>query len=175
MSMVAGVVPSLSVGSHIDAETGLGHKLYSAEMGSVGPWVTITVGDHTGGVTLYVRDLSVLAELGGVIDRARQDLAEELGLLPNGEPCGFVDVFGSIEWNEHDHDQCLTSLVDEPIPFMPAEPAPELGTAWERHDDPTVEDNPLDDDEDDGYDYDEVDDNGDAWTPSRVMRAEGFI
>lgn len=120
--MAAGVVPSMSVGSHVATETGLGHRLFSAERGSLGPWVTITVGDHSGGVTLYVHDLAVLAELGDVIERARQDLAEELGLLPNGEPCGFVDAFGSIEWNEHDHDQCLDVLVDEPIPFVPAEP-----------------------------------------------------
>ena len=141
--MVADVVPSVSVGAHVDAETGLGHKLYGAETGSVGPWVTITVGDHTGGVTLYLRDLAVLAELGSVVDRARQDLAEELGLLPNGEPCGFVDVFGSIEWNEHDHDQCLEALIDEPIPYVPAKLHEPAGTAWERHDDPTVNDNQV--------------------------------
>ncbi len=146
---------------------GLEHKVWSATERSVEPWVTIRVGDHRGGVTLFVHDLAVLAELGGVIERARQELAEELGLLPNGEPCAFVDVFGSIEWNEHDHDQCLEALVDEPILFVPAESAAELATAWELDVDPTVEDNPLDDDEDDGFDESD-DDSDDPWTASRV-------
>jgi hypothetical protein len=49
-----------------------------------------------------------------------------------------------------------------------------VGTAWERHDDPTVEDNPLDDDEADDFEDDEDDD---ASTPSgsRLLYAEGWI
>ncbi|WP_328333034.1 hypothetical protein OHA70_15520 [Kribbella sp. NBC_00382] len=168
--MVAEVVPSMTVNSHVRSATGLGHKVWSAAEGSGKPWVTITVGDYSGGVTLFAHDLAVLTELADVIERARQDLAEELGLLPNGEPCSLVDAFGTIEWHEHDHLQCLEALVDEPIPFVPTEPAPELGTAWERHDDPTVEDNPLDDD-----DYDEPGDDEGSWTANRVLRAEGFI
>ncbi|MFG1820368.1 hypothetical protein ACGFIF_41880 [Kribbella sp. NPDC049174] len=49
-----------------------------------------------------------------------------------------------------------------------------VGTAWERHDDPTVEDNPLDDDGDDFDDQDEDDEGPDA-TGSRLLRAEGWI
>lgn len=47
------------------------------------------------------------------------------------------------------------------------------GTAWERHDDPTVDDNPLDDDD---YDF-EDDDEDDAPTDSgsRLLHAEGWI
>jgi hypothetical protein len=47
------------------------------------------------------------------------------------------------------------------------------GTAWERHDDPTVEDNPLDDEPDD-FEVDEDDDMSTA-PGSRVLYAEGWI
>jgi hypothetical protein len=137
--VVAGVVPSMSLDVHLSGESGLSHTLYNAADGTRDPFVVVQLGDYSGGVGVFVRDLGVLTALGAAVDRARQDLAEELGLLPNGEPCGFVDVFGSIEWHEHDHEQCLEALVDEPIPFVPVESGPELGTAWERHDDPTVE------------------------------------
>ncbi|MEU4192758.1 hypothetical protein AB0E69_12725 [Kribbella sp. NPDC026611] len=50
------------------------------------------------------------------------------------------------------------------------------GTAWERHDDPTVEDNPLDDDADDFQDdEDEDDDDSFDASGSRLLYAEGWI
>ncbi|WP_405070394.1 hypothetical protein OG558_12635 [Kribbella sp. NBC_01510] len=48
------------------------------------------------------------------------------------------------------------------------------GTAWERHDDPTVEDNPLDDDSDD-FEDDEGDDDSLDDSGSRLLYAEGWI
>ncbi|TDO45879.1 hypothetical protein EV643_112208 [Kribbella sp. VKM Ac-2527] len=45
------------------------------------------------------------------------------------------------------------------------------GTAWERHDDPTVDDNPLDDDD---FEYDE-DDDAPIDSGSRLLYAEGWI
>jgi hypothetical protein len=87
----------------------------------------VKLGDHSGGVNLFVRDLAVLTALGEAVERARQDLAAALGLLPNGEPCQFVDLLGSIEWNEHDHDRCLEQLVDEPVPYLPTPAARVLG------------------------------------------------
>ena len=45
------------------------------------------------------------------------------------------------------------------------------GTAWERHDDPTVEDNPLDDDADDF----EATKTTRRTTGSRLLYAEGWI
>jgi hypothetical protein len=47
-----------------------------------------------------------------------------------------------------------------------------VDTAWERHDDPTVEDNPLDD-EDDFDDEDEDEDS--TVSGSRLLYAEGWI
>jgi hypothetical protein len=45
------------------------------------------------------------------------------------------------------------------------------GTAWERHDDPTVDDNPLDDDED----FDDEDEDAPTDSGSRLLYAEGWI
>ena len=108
----------MTVDAHVEADTGLTHHLFTKGGGGV-PWVVLKVGRAGEGVGLYVHDLAVLDALSDVIERARQDLAGALGLLPNGEPCAFVDVFGSIEWNEHDHDRCLEQLVDEPVPYLP--------------------------------------------------------
>ncbi|TCC19422.1 hypothetical protein [Kribbella speibonae] len=99
----------------MDEHTGLTHSLYKGSS----PWVTLDVGDGLGRVVIFVRDLGVLSVMAQVVEAARQDLAGELGLLPNGEPCSLVDVFGSLEWNEHDHDRCLEQLVDEPVPYLP--------------------------------------------------------
>ncbi|MET9269529.1 hypothetical protein [Kribbella sp. NPDC003557] len=156
----------MTVDAHVEPDTALGHDLFTKGGGGT-PWVVLKVGR----IGLYVHDLSVLDALDALTERARCDLAGALGVLPNGEPCAFVDVFGSIEWNEHDHDRCLEQLLDEPVPFVPVVVA---GTAWERHDDPTVEDNPLDDDfgdeSDDEDDFDMVDRPG-----SRILRAEGWL
>ncbi len=174
------VVPMMSMDVHLEPETNLSHRLYRDEPTARGPWVVVQLGDYSGGVGVFVRDLGVLTALGDAVERARQDLAEALGLLPNGEPCMVVDAFGSLEWNEHDHDRCLAELVDEPVPFVPVV-ASGPGTAWERHDDPTVEDNPLDDDDsdDDGHDDEPDDDNDDSWMGNhpggRLLRAEGFV
>ena len=50
------------------------------------------------------------------------------------------------------------------------------GTAWERHDDPTVSDNPLDDDQDDDLnDSEDEDDEAPSGAPgSRLLYAEGW-
>jgi hypothetical protein len=133
----------MSITVHVSSAVGLSYKVYPAETNVPHPWVALTVGDYSGGANLMVHDLEVLAALEDVARRARQELARGLGLLPSGEPCAYVDVFGSIEWNEHDHDECLEALIDEPIPYMPAKLHEATGTAWERHDDPTVNDNPV--------------------------------
>ncbi|MEV0286475.1 hypothetical protein AB0H36_20380 [Kribbella sp. NPDC050820] len=107
----------MTVDAHVETGTGLSHHVFDRAGRS--PWVTLTIGDIGDNVRLYVRDLAVLEDLAGLIERARQDLAVALGLLPSGEPCAYADVFGSIEWNEHDHDECLEHLVDEPVPYRP--------------------------------------------------------
>ncbi|WP_350279688.1 hypothetical protein [Kribbella sp. HUAS MG21] len=155
----------------VEPDTGLTHRLHTTG-GDGRPWVVLKVGDLGDGMRLYIHDLAVLDALGDVIECARRDLAGALGLLPNGDPCAFVDVFGSIEWNEHDHDRCLEQLLDEPVPFVPVVVA---GTEWEAHTDPTVEDNPLDDDDfgdesDEGDDFDMTDRPG-----GRILRAEGWF
>ncbi|MEV4266386.1 hypothetical protein [Kribbella sp. NPDC049584] len=161
---------TVTVHTHVDQTTGLTHSLYRGSS----PWVTLDVGDGLDRVVIFVRDLGVLSALAEVVEAARQDLAGELGLLPNGEPCEFVEVFGSLEWNEHDHERCLEQLVDEPVPFVPVVVS-DPGTAWERHDDPTIEDNPLDDD-DFGDESDEDDDFDMVERPgNRILRAEGWL
>ncbi|TCC11270.1 hypothetical protein [Kribbella soli] len=110
----------VSMDVHFDGSTG---RIESALKRSVyGPYVTITVGDDGyNRVTLYCHDLAALTTMVEAIDRARQSLTEVLGFLPSGEPCAYADVFGSIEWNEHDHDECLEHLVDEPVPYAPTQ------------------------------------------------------
>jgi len=162
---VSGQSAAVKVGvyAHVTESTGLDHTLYPGQAGGdPNPWVTLEIGAGLDRLLLFVRDLTVLDTLSGMVAHARRDLAQELGLLPNGEPCEFVDAFGSLEWNEHDHDQCLEQLIDEPVPFVPVVVS-SPGTAWERHDDPTVEDNPLDDDD---YGDDQEEDNVPADCPS---------
>jgi hypothetical protein len=49
------------------------------------------------------------------------------------------------------------------------------GTAWERHDDPTVSDNPLDDDQDDDLNDSDDEDEAPTGAPgSRLLYAEGW-
>ncbi|RZU20049.1 hypothetical protein EV645_2270 [Kribbella rubisoli] len=50
-----------------------------------------------------------------------------------------------------------------------------VDTAWERHDDPTAEDNPLDDDDADDFEDDENDDQASNPPGSRLLHAEGWI
>lgn len=97
-------------------------------------WAALEVGEGLGQVTILTRDLLALARLGEAVATLHRRLAEELGLLPNGEPCRFSEMHTSLEWHEHDHDRCLAEMVDEPVPYMPTP----LGSAWERHDDPTA-------------------------------------
>ncbi|WP_405063847.1 hypothetical protein OG474_19965 [Kribbella sp. NBC_01505] len=162
---------AVTIHVHMDEHTALRKKLFTSPGGS--PWMTLDIGDGLETISLFVRDLTVLDGLGDMVEQARKELAGELGLLPNGEPCRFVDVLGSLEWNEHDHDQCLEQLIDEPVPFVPVVVS-SPGTAWERHDDPTVEDNPLDDDD---YGDDQEEDNvpADCRPGSRVLYAEGWL
>ncbi|WP_184793419.1 hypothetical protein [Kribbella italica] len=164
-----------TVNAHVDRGTGMEHTLYGAEAGSGRAWVVVTAGDYRGGTFLFFHDLDVLTAYGELIERARRDLAGALGLLPSGEPCLYVDLFGSLEWSDHDHAVCLDKLVEEPVrPAMVEVPA---GTAWERHDDPTVEDNPLDADDDywTDEDYSDSDDDADdSWSSNRLLRAEGL-
>lgn len=105
-------------------DTRVAHRLFDGPE----PWVTLDIGEGLNQVSLFVRDLGMLATLSEAIGRAHRELAEEMGLLPNGEPCSIVDAFGSIEWNEHDHDQCLESMVDEPVPYLPTKMAGVLGS-----------------------------------------------
>lgn len=125
----------VSVNVHLRETTALRVRKFPGHgEGSVGaPFVSVDIGDGTG-VVLLLHDLDELDRLADLIAEARQGMAEMLGLLPNGEPCRFVGLFGSWEWVEHGHDACMAELVDEPVPFVPT------GTAWERHDDPTVSD-----------------------------------
>ena len=137
--MIVGA-PLMAVNAHLDEDTALEQRLYRADEGTGRqPWVVLVLGDESS-VALFAHDVAVLTALGELVERARRDLARELGVLPSGEPCAYADVFGSWDWNEHDHDRCLVSMVDEPVPYVPADPVPAAGTAWERHDDPTVSD-----------------------------------
>ncbi|MGZ0150377.1 hypothetical protein ACXJJ3_25190 [Kribbella sp. WER1] len=113
--MAGGAVALMTVNAHIEPETGVAYTLYN-ESGRR-PWVVLKVGGDGADVNVFVHDLLVLEDLVDALDLARQDLAQALGLLPNGDPCAYADVFGSIEWNEHDHDECLEHLVDEPVPY----------------------------------------------------------